>query len=159
MRVRDLSREEMDDAQRRVADEAISGKRGRMPGPLRVWIHSPELGQHAQRLGEFLRYSTSLGPRLSELAVLVTARVWTAHYEWFAHKRLALKGGMDPKIIEAIRDRRTPVFDDAQGKTIYTRTLNIFDTPDRYRFIQQSSPDGTTWTTTGSGISTRVGPR
>ncbi|RYY11836.1 MAG: carboxymuconolactone decarboxylase family protein, partial [Alphaproteobacteria bacterium] len=61
MRVRDLSREEMDDEQRRVADEAISGKRGRMPGPLRVWIHSPELGQHAQRLGAFLRYGTVLG--------------------------------------------------------------------------------------------------
>ncbi|HEX2365037.1 MAG TPA: carboxymuconolactone decarboxylase family protein, partial [Bradyrhizobium sp.] len=44
---------------------------------------------------------------------------FTAHYEWWAHKRLALKGGMDPKIIEAIRDRRTPVFDDPMGKTIY----------------------------------------
>jgi len=57
--------------------------------------------------------------RLSEIAILVTARHFTAHYEWFAHKRLALKGGMDLRIIEAIRDRRTPVFDDAQGKTIY----------------------------------------
>jgi 4-carboxymuconolactone decarboxylase len=57
--------------------------------------------------------------KLSEIAILVTARHYTAHYEWWAHKRLALKGGMDPKIIEAIRDRRTPVFEDAKGKTIY----------------------------------------
>ena len=57
--------------------------------------------------------------KLSEIAILVTARHFTAHYEWWAHKRLALKGGMDPKIIDAIRDRRTPVFDDPKGKTIY----------------------------------------
>ncbi len=44
MRVRDLEREDMSEAQRRVADEAASGKRGRVPAPLRAWLHSPELG-------------------------------------------------------------------------------------------------------------------
>jgi 4-carboxymuconolactone decarboxylase len=128
MRVRDLSREEMDGAQRRVADEAISGKRGRMPGPLRVWIHSPELGQHAQRLGEFLRYSTTLGPRLSELAILVTARVWTAHYEWFAHKREALKAGLEPEIIAAIAKRQVPSFPDPKAKAVYDYAFALHET-------------------------------
>jgi alkylhydroperoxidase family enzyme len=53
-------------------------------------------------------FNTMFPAKLSEIAILVTARHWTSHYEWFAHKRLALKGGMDPKIIEDIRDRRTP---------------------------------------------------
>ena len=57
--------------------------------------------------------------KLSEIAILVTARHWTSHYEWYAHKRLALKGGMDPKIIDDIRDRRTPTFDDPKGQMIY----------------------------------------
>src|SRR5260221_10733736 len=57
--------------------------------------------------------------KVAEAPGLGPARHYTAHYEWWAHKRLALKGGMDPKIIEAIRDRRTPVFDDPKGKTIY----------------------------------------
>lgn len=128
MRVRDLSREQMDDAQRRVADEAIAGKRGRMPGPLRVWIHSPQLGAHAQRLGEFLRYSTTLGPRLSELAILVTARVWTAHYEWFAHKREALKAGLEPEIIDAVARRKVPSFPDAQAKAVYDYAVALHET-------------------------------
>jgi 4-carboxymuconolactone decarboxylase len=96
MRVRDLKPEEMSPAQRQVADEAAAGKRGRVPAPLRAWLHSPELGARAQRLGEFLRYDTVLGPYLSELAILVTARAWTAHYEWYAHKREGLKAGIEP---------------------------------------------------------------
>ena len=66
-----------------------------------------------------LRFDTIFPPKLSEIAILVTARHWTAHYEWYAHKRLALKGGMDPNIIDDIRDRRTPVFDDPKGQMIY----------------------------------------
>jgi 4-carboxymuconolactone decarboxylase len=128
MRIKDISVEEMSDAQRRVADEASSGKRGRIPGPLRVWLHSPELGARAQRLGEFVRYDTILGPRLSELAILVTARFWTSHYEWFAHKREALKAGLDPAIIEAIATRKAPVFDDAKSQAVYDCAVALHET-------------------------------
>ena len=100
-------------------DEAIAGKRGAAPAPMMAWLNSPDMARHATRLGEVLRFNTMFPPKLSEIAILVTARHWTAHYEWFAHKRLALKGGMDPKIIEAIRDRRTPEFDDPKAQMIY----------------------------------------
>ena len=119
MRVRDLKPGEMDADQARVAAAAASGKRGRVPAPLRAWLHSPEMGDRAQRLGEFLRYDTVLGPALSELAILVTARAWTAHYEWFAHKREALKAGLDPAVIDAIAARRVPVLADARARAVY----------------------------------------
>jgi 4-carboxymuconolactone decarboxylase len=64
---------------------------------------------------------------LSEIAILVTARHFTSHYEWFAHKRLALKGGMDPRIIEAIRDRRTPTFEDPKGQMIYEVSKSLHE--------------------------------
>ena len=119
MRIPDLLPEEMDHAQREVIDEAVAGKRGRIPGPLRIWIRSPELGRHAQRLGTFLRYDTILGPRLSELAILVTARAWTAQYEWYAHEREAEKAGLDRAIIAAIAARQTPVFTDPAAQAVY----------------------------------------
>lgn len=119
MRIRDIAREEMTEAQRVVADEAVSGKRGRMPAPLRAWIHSPELGRRAQKLGELMRYETVLGPRLSELAILVTARFWTSHYEWFAHRNEALKAGLEPEIIEAIATRSKPNFSDSKARVVY----------------------------------------
>src|ERR1700745_3719723 len=81
----------------------------------------------ATRLSETVRFNTIFPPKLSEIAILVTARHFTSHYEWFAHKRLALKGGMDPKIIEAIRDRRTPDFDDPKAKTIYEGAKSLHE--------------------------------
>ena len=119
MRLKLLSPGEMNDDQRQTYDESIDSKRGRPPPPMMAWLNSPEIARHATRLGETVRFNTIFPPKLSEIAILVTARHWTSHYEWFAHKRLALNGGMDPAIIEAIRDRRTPHFDDPQGAMIY----------------------------------------
>jgi 4-carboxymuconolactone decarboxylase len=119
MRLKLLSPGKMNADQKQTYDESIAGKRGAPPAPMMAWLNSPEMARHATRLGEVMRYNTSFPAELSEIAILVTARHWTSHYEWFAHKRLALKGGMDLKIIEDIRDRRTPVFDDPRGQMIY----------------------------------------
>lgn len=128
MRIADLAPEEMDATQREVVDEAVAGKRGRIPGPLRIWLRSPEMGRHAQRLGAFLRYDTTLRPLLSELAILVTARRWTAQYEWFAHKREALKAGLDPAIITAIATRQPPAFADPAAQAVYDYATALHET-------------------------------
>jgi len=119
MRIKLLSPDGMSADQKSVYDEAIAGKRGSAPAPMMAWLNSPEMARHAARLGEQLRFNTMFPPKLSEIAILVTARHWTAHYEWWAHKRLALKGGLDEKIIDDIRDRRTPSFDDPRAAMIY----------------------------------------
>jgi 4-carboxymuconolactone decarboxylase len=119
MRLRLLSPGEMSADQKQTYDESIAGKRGKPPPPMMAWLNSPEMARHATRLGGFLRFDTIFGATLSEIAILVTARNWTSHYEWYAHKRLALKAGLDPKIIDDIRDRRTPVFDDPKARMVY----------------------------------------
>ena len=124
MRIPDLRPEQMTDAQRRVAEAAASGKRGRVPAPLRAWLHSPEMGDRAQHLGAFLRYDTSLGPALSELAILVTARFWTSQYEWYAHKKEALKAGVDRAIVAAIANRQSPELDPRQ-RAVYEYAMAL----------------------------------
>ncbi|HET7492158.1 MAG TPA: carboxymuconolactone decarboxylase family protein [Bradyrhizobium sp.] len=119
MRLKLLSPGEMSAEQKETYDESIAGKRGAPPAPMMAWLNSPEMARHATRLGAVLRFDTIFPAKLSEIAILVTARHWTAHYEWYAHKRLALKGGMDPNIIEAIRDRRAPQFEDQKAQMIY----------------------------------------
>src|SRR5437763_6490902 len=119
MRLKLLSPGEMNADQKQTYDESIAGKRGAPPPPMMAWLNSPEMARHATRLGAFLRFDTLFPAKLSEIAILVTARHWTSHYEWYAHKRLALKSGMNPQIIEDIRDRRTPDFDDPKGQMIY----------------------------------------
>ena len=119
MRLKWLARDEMSAEQKTVYDESIASKRGKPPEPMMAWLHSPEMAKHATRLGAFLRYDTSLTPALSELAILVTARHWTAHFEWYAHKKMALDGGLAPDIIEDIKQRRTPTFTDPKARVIY----------------------------------------
>jgi 4-carboxymuconolactone decarboxylase len=127
MRLKLLSPGEMNPDQKQTYDESIAGKRGKPPPPMMAWLNSPEMARHATRLGGFLRFDTLFPAKLSEIAILVTARHWTSHYEWYAHKRLALAGGMDPEIIDAIRDRRTPVFDAPKGQMIYDVSKSLHE--------------------------------
>jgi 4-carboxymuconolactone decarboxylase len=119
MRLKLLSPGEMSEDQKQTYDESIAGKRGKPPPPMMAWLNSPEMARHATRLGGFLRFDTVFSAGITEIAILVTARHWTSHYEWYAHRLLALKGGLDPKIIDDIRDRRTPQFDDPKAKIVY----------------------------------------
>lgn len=119
MRLKLLSPGEMSADQKAIYDESIASKRGSPPPPMMAWLASPEMARHATRLGAFLRYDTTLSAAESELAILVTARHWTAHFEWYAHKKMALDGGLDPAIIEDIRNRRTPSFAEPKKRLIY----------------------------------------
>ena len=76
--------------------------------PYRAYVRNPDLAPRLSALSDYLRWNTSLPPRLSELAILITARQWTAQYEWFAHYPLALKGGLDPKVAGDIAAGKRP---------------------------------------------------
>jgi 4-carboxymuconolactone decarboxylase len=95
-------------AQQTVYDAITNGPRGAVRGPLAVWLISPDLADKAQSLGAFCRYGTSLSPRLSELAILVTGAHWQAGYEWFAHAPIGIAAGLSPAAVEAIRKGETP---------------------------------------------------
>ena len=82
-------------AQQKVHDAVVSGPRGKIVGPIKVWLKNPGLAEHAQALGAYCRFGTSLPPRLSELAICCTGAFWKASYEWYAHAPLATKAGID----------------------------------------------------------------
>lgn len=131
-----LAEEAMTPEQKAACAEAVAGIRGRVPAPMIAWIRNPELASRGQRLGELLRYQTTLEPRLSELAILVCARHWTSHHEWAAHKREGLKAGMDPEVIAAIAARREPVLRDAREQAVHDVSRTLLSTarvpPDLY---------------------------
>src|SRR6266581_2473037 len=76
--------------------------------PYRAYIRNSDLAPRLSALSDYLRWNTSLPPRLSELAILIAARQWTAQYEWFAHYPLALKAGLDPKVAADIAAGKRP---------------------------------------------------
>jgi 4-carboxymuconolactone decarboxylase len=118
-RIADLDPDQMSPAQRDVYDAIASGPRKGVRGPLAVWLHRPELARNAQALGRYCRYETSLTPRLSELAILTLARVWSSEYEWYAHKPFALAAGVSAEVVEAIRTNAEPSFTQADEAAIH----------------------------------------
>lgn len=119
---------DMTEAQKAACAEAVAGIRGRVPAPMVAWLQNPDLASRGQKLGELLRYQTTLEPHLSELAILVCGRHWTSHHEWTAHKREGLKAGMDPEVIAAIAARRTPVLRDAREQAVYDVSTRLLAT-------------------------------
>jgi 4-carboxymuconolactone decarboxylase len=103
-----IAEERWSDEQRRHARSIIDGPRGALVSPFVPLLRSPELMDHAQRMGEYLRYRSALGLRLSELAILVTARHWSQQVEWAIHAPIALRVGISAEAIESIALGRRP---------------------------------------------------
>ncbi len=125
-RLPDLDPAALTAEQRPVYDAIASGPRGVVHGPLAVWLRRPQLADRAQSLGAYCRFGSSLSPRLSELAILVTARVWGSEFEWWAHKAHALKAGLPADVIEAIRTNGAPALTEPEDEAVYAvaTTLN-----------------------------------
>jgi 4-carboxymuconolactone decarboxylase len=98
----------MTPAQQAVAQAVIDGPRGALYGPFVALLRSPELMGHAQQMGEYLRYRSAIGVRLSELVILVTARAWDQQVEWAIHEPIARQVGIPPDVIAAIARRERP---------------------------------------------------
>lgn len=127
-RYREISAAEMAPAQKEVHDEIVAGKRGRFGGPFQILIRAPEACRHLSRLGEYLRWGSSLPPALSELAICLTARHIRANYEWHAHASLAIEAGVPAAAIEAIRTGGRPNLTAKDQALVYRLVTELLDT-------------------------------
>jgi 4-carboxymuconolactone decarboxylase len=107
-RFKPLGESDMTEAQHEVYREIAGGPRGGVRGPFNALLRSPDLADRVQKVGEYVRFASSLPARLNELAILVTARHWSAQYEWYAHHALAMKAGLDAGIAADIAQGRRP---------------------------------------------------
>jgi 4-carboxymuconolactone decarboxylase len=134
VRYRELAPHELSPAQKALFDSIASTRGGVVPTPFHVLAESPELASLTQALGAFCRYRTGLSPRLSELAVLITAAHWGADYEFDVHAPEALKAGIAQPVIDALRDGKTPPLEDDDSRLIYEFATTFYatrDVPDR----------------------------
>ena len=108
-----------------VQGSAANSGGGTVGSPFNVFLRSPEMGEHLQRVGAYIRFKSSLGLRLNELAILIVARHWTSQYEWHAHHRLALQAGLDPAVAEDIAQGRRPANMKPDEAIIYNFTTEL----------------------------------
>ena len=113
-------------ADQQVVHEAIvSGPRGAVVGPLRVWLQSPGLAKQAQALGQYARYDSVLPQVLSELAILVTARYWSSGFEWAHHAPIALDAGLPSDAVDAISHAKRHTFEDAVMQAVFDFAVEL----------------------------------
>ena len=126
-RIPEQSTEQMDTIQKGIYDDFMAGRRRSLRGPFHARRHSPGLADPAQKLGAFCRFSSSLPKRLSELAIIVTARFWCAQFEWYAHAPMAMEAGVSSNAVEAIRLKQKPPLSREDEILIYDFVSELLD--------------------------------
>jgi 4-carboxymuconolactone decarboxylase len=107
-RFKPLTWDELTPEQQAMVNDLLSGTRTSLNGPFNATLRSPEMGNMAQKLGEYLRFRTSVPARLNEMAILMTAQWWSSQYEWVAHRPLAVTAGLSAAVIDAIQAGQRP---------------------------------------------------
>jgi 4-carboxymuconolactone decarboxylase len=126
-RFKPLTYAQMTPAQKAMTDHILQGERHSMNGPFNVMLRSPEMGDLAQKFGAYVRFHSSLSPKLNEFAILITARLWTVQFEWRAHRILAEKAGLSTTTIEAVATGKRPAAMQPDEEVVYnfcTELLN-----------------------------------
>jgi 4-carboxymuconolactone decarboxylase len=130
-RVRVPAEGELTPVQRALLDSIRSGPRGAsttIRGPFAVFLHAPAFGELAQKLGGYCRFKTAVPPRLSEFAILVTAKLWRAQYEWFAHVPQAERAGVSKETIRDLHKGRVPKSAPKDERAIYDFIQELYKT-------------------------------
>jgi len=128
-RFTELTPETMTPEQKKVADAIQSGPRGAgLRGPFNALLRSPELCDLVQRVGAYVRFNSSIPARLNEMAIIMAGRKWTAQYEFYAHRRMALEAGLKPAIADAIAGNTRPPGMAEDEATVYDFVSELLST-------------------------------
>lgn len=127
-RFKPLKWDEMNPAQRTMMEHLAQGERRGAGGPFNVLLRSPEMGDLAQQFGASMRFHSSMPRKLNEMAIIITARHWTAQYEWNAHRSAAAQAGLKESIIQDIATGKRPAGMDADETIVYNFATELLNT-------------------------------
>jgi 4-carboxymuconolactone decarboxylase len=113
--------------QKRVVDGILGRRGGRIPGPYRFSLHCPELTELWHPLGEQLRLKSRFPLRISELAIIVTARAWDCQYVFNAHAPVALKDGLAQSVVDSLAKAERPKFDKPDEEAVYDFGMELIE--------------------------------
>jgi 4-carboxymuconolactone decarboxylase len=117
--------ENYSDEQKKAAEEFLAARKVPVFGPFEPLMYSPQVMTHARAMGDYLRYHSAIGNKLSELAILVTAREWAQDYEWYVHCPIALKAGIRQEIADAIADGIRPTGMSEDEQIVYDFSVEL----------------------------------
>ena len=118
---------DLDAEQKRVLEGLLGRRGGRIPGPYRFTLHNPAVTEYMHPFGELLRLRSSFPLRLSELAIIVTARMWDCDYIFQSHSPNGVKNGLPQSVVDALARGERPVFEQEDEKAIYDYLRELFE--------------------------------
>ena len=121
-----LTEAAMTPRQREAYQGIVSGPRKGAAGPFNALLRSPEVADRVQRVGEFVRFQSSIPAALNELAILITGRFWGAQFEYWAHSRLARQAGLPDAIIDAVAQGKRPQSMTDEQRIVYDFCTEMF---------------------------------
>jgi 4-carboxymuconolactone decarboxylase len=121
-----LTEATMTPRQREAYQGIVSGPRKGAVGPFNALLRSPDVADRVQRVGEYVRFQTTIPAALNEMAILITGRFWSAQYEFWAHRRLARTAGLADAIIDAIAEGRRPAAMSDDERLVYDFCTELF---------------------------------
>ncbi len=127
-RFKPLKWDEMTPAQKTMIEHLLSGDRRGVGGPFNILLRSPEIGDLVQQFGASMRFHSSMPPRLNEFAIILTARFWTAQFEWTAHRRAAAQAGLSEEIIQAVAAGTRPAKMAPDEEVVYNFCTEVLKT-------------------------------
>ena len=125
-RFKQLTEATMTPRQRQSYQGIVSGPRKGARGPFNALLRSPEVADRVQKVGEYIRFQSSIPATLNEMAILITGRFWGAQYEYWAHSALARTAGLPDPIIDAIAEGRRPATMSADERIVYDFCSELF---------------------------------
>lgn len=94
-----VNRQDLDEQGRKAYDAAAANSpSGRPEGAAAIRLH---------RSGVDVRWESPVGRSLTELAIISTAREHDQPYEWSLHEMEAVAVGLDPAVINIVRNRKS----------------------------------------------------
>ena len=121
-----LTEATMTPRQREAYQGIVSGPRKGAAGPFNALLRSPDLADRVQRVGEFVRFQSSIPAALNEMAILITGRFWGAQFEFWAHRRLGRAAGLSDAVIDAIAEGRRPAAMSDDERMVYDFCTELF---------------------------------
>jgi 4-carboxymuconolactone decarboxylase len=94
--------------------------------PFKVYMRSPELANKLEAVSDYVRWGTGLEPRLTELAIMITARQWSSQWIWRGHYRAAVRGGLDPSVGTDIAAGRRPTKMKGDEEILYNYAMELY---------------------------------
>ena len=120
-----LTMAQLTDEQRPLAEAIMRISSVGIAGPYNPMLRSPVFGQRMFDLLDYLRWHSSLPPRLNEFAILITGRLWRSQVEWYAHEPLALKAGLSPTIIADLKANKRPAAMQTDEALVYDFIMEL----------------------------------